>query len=881
MCGATESSANPSAAVESSDALVGQRPLGQYLVKERIGEGGFATVYLAEQLGLQRRVVLKVLKRELLDEVVARRFEQEGSLLAKLDHPNLVRLFAVGHLEDGRLFLAMEWGGNQTLADLISREGRLPLQRALSLAAQVADALGEVHRQGMVHRDVKPSNLLLGSRDAVDFVKLGDVGIAKFIDPTQDARLTRPGSVLGTPPYFSPEQAMGLPLNGRSDLYALGVVLFEMLSGALPFRATSSSGFARAHVQEQPERLAAYGLGIPPAVEALVARALEKDPSRRWTTAEEMGAALSEAQSPGTGRGRPKSQSLSEVAPSLAAAWQLAADEAKQMRAPCIEPEHLLLGALSVGKLLGKAIPGAPSLGFDLELARPDWETLVAALTLQGQDPATLRRAARARFTGRDSGFGTVSELKRSPASHAVFEAAEGLARFHGANTPGLPHLVAALLDGVPAVSAFLTQTGLRVPDLRLAVLPPLSLRDGHELTSELREVVDATVAPYSRRAGSSAGDEASRILYELPLLCAEHRDPMVLLQVVARRLASVFSDAPFISLLVPAKGSPTLTLAAHEPPGRVMTSLTLARRVFERKEAVVWTDGEPADAAASLAAHGNASAMYAPLVWRGEALGVVTVGSQKRARGFAQHDLALLVAVAHQLALALVQHRTNSELEGKSRVMERLLSNFSPNLRERLVQRASQGRLKLGGERSEVTVLFSDMRGFTNATQGQDAQDVVELLNDYFAVLVEAVFAHHGAVDKFIGDAVLAVFGSPEPDPEQHLHAVSAAQQMQASVALLNETRRGRGATVLEVGIGVHCGEVLHGFIGTPERMEFTVIGDTVNRASRLCSGAMPGEVLISGEVHQRVWRSVAVESREITTKHEGTLRVFRLGNS
>jgi adenylate cyclase len=193
-------------------------------------------------------------------------------------------------------------------------------------------------------------------------------------------------------------------------------------------------------------------------------------------------------------------------------------------------------------------------------------------------------------------------------------------------------------------------------------------------------------------------------------------------------------------------------------------------------------------------------------------------------------------------------------------------------------VERARHGRLREGGEKSEVTVLCCDIRGFTRLAAGIATEDVVDLLNDYFRVLVEAVFAFDGTIDKFLGDGLLAVFGSPEADARQHEHGVRAAMAMQAAVRRLNAQRTARGQPACEIGIAVHCGEVLHGFIGAQERMEFTVIGDAVNRASRYCDGARGGEVLISPAVHQRVWRLVEAEAVSVATKHEGQQPAYRV---
>jgi adenylate cyclase len=214
--------------------------------------------------------------------------------------------------------------------------------------------------------------------------------------------------------------------------------------------------------------------------------------------------------------------------------------------------------------------------------------------------------------------------------------------------------------------------------------------------------------------------------------------------------------------------------------------------------------------------------------------------------------------------------------------LIQRLLMSFSPNLRTRVLEMARQGRLRPGGQRSEVTILSADIRGFTLATAEMEADDVAEMLNVYLAALSEAIVNHQGTIDKYIGDAVLAVFGSPDPDIEQHVKAVKAAHEMQLAMRRVNEKRRANNQLACEIGIGIHCGEVFHGLIGATERIEFTVIGDAVNRSFRYCAAATAGDVIISPELYKRVWQIVEADRVTITTKHEGDLvayRVVRLG--
>jgi serine/threonine-protein kinase len=286
----------PSPASHADDPLIGQEPLGQYRIVKKLGEGGFGSAYLAEQLGVGRKAVIKILHPDLLRvEEVTKRFEREATILASLDHHHIVRLYNFGALEDGRLFLAMEYGGDITLETEIRRSGRLDADRALRIAEQVCEALQEAHEHGVVHRDLKPGNVLLSHKGTRDWAKVVDVGIARMVS-AQDIggtpRLTKTGAIVGTPAYFSPEQARGLTADGRSDLYSLGIALYEMLTGALPIHGVTPMDFIRAHCVDEPEPLTRHGLSVPAYIEEVLFKALEKDPDQRYQSAEEMHDAL-------------------------------------------------------------------------------------------------------------------------------------------------------------------------------------------------------------------------------------------------------------------------------------------------------------------------------------------------------------------------------------------------------------------------------------------------------------------------------------------------------------------------------------------------------------------------------------------------------------
>ena len=269
-------------------------------------------------------------------------------------------------------------------------------------------------------------------------------------------------------------------------------------------------------------------------------------------------------------------------------------------------------------------------------------------------------------------------------------------------------------------------------------------------------------------------------------------------------------------------------------------------------------------------------SAIYVPLMFRGEPLGVVCVDNNNTSSAFRNDDLRLLQALAHYAATALAHLQAEKELRHEARVLNNLLKLVSPQLAEWLTQ--YRGPIRLGGEFREATILFSDIRGFTKLSRQMQPEDVGQMLEDYFGRLVPIIFKHKGMVDKYVGDAIIAVFGSPAADEQRHRHAVEAALEMQAAMTEINLKREAQGKLAGELGIGIHCGEVVHGFIGSPERMEFTVIGDAVNLASRYCDGAGKGEVLISPDLYQWVWKSFRVEKTNIPTKHEGELAAYRV---
>jgi adenylate cyclase len=418
----------------------------------------------------------------------------------------------------------------------------------------------------------------------------------------------------------------------------------------------------------------------------------------------------------------------------------------------------------------------------------------------------------------------------------------------------------------VSAPTSYL-EAGTALPSHEKGVGPGLSITND----------VDANQVSLGPLPGT--GDETARrlgLICDLPLQFSTKSTLDLLLPAVVASLCQLFPKVESWALVLREANTANLLLKAYNSSRQPYLSETLARRAITEQKAFVWRRNVESDISKSVMQNAIDLGMYAPLAWQNEVVGVICGGAISGATGFTDEDLRLLVVVAQYAAMAVATHRLQSLLKKEWTAKANLMRQFSPKVAERLL--TLRGRLRLGGERSEVTILNADIRGFTNLAHEMDPDEVVHLLNEYFAAVVPVIFARNGTIDKYMGDAILAVFGSPESDPEQHENAVLAAEEMQAAVAKLNLDRKRRGEPCREFGIGVHCGEVVHGFVGTADRMEFTVIGDVVNRTARYCSAAEGGQVLVSAEMYERVWKVADTEKVTIKTKHEGDFVAYRV---
>ncbi len=279
--------------------MIGKTIAGRYEILQKLGEGGMGVVYKAMQTSVERIVALKILHPHMTgNEEALKRFQREAKTTSKLRQANAIHIYDFG-VEGSLSFLVMEYIEGESLDDVIRKSGALELPRVANIVRQVCYALAEAHDLGIVHRDLKPSNIYLSrKRDGSEEVKVLDFGIAKVLGEQQGmTRLTQTGMIIGTPQYMSPEQVEGLPLDHRSDVYSLGIIMYELLTGETPFQADTPFKLLMKHVKEKPvpPRKFRPNIAIPEAVEKIVLKALEKDPAKRFQSISELQQSLEAA----------------------------------------------------------------------------------------------------------------------------------------------------------------------------------------------------------------------------------------------------------------------------------------------------------------------------------------------------------------------------------------------------------------------------------------------------------------------------------------------------------------------------------------------------------------------------------------------------------
>jgi adenylate cyclase len=346
----------------------------------------------------------------------------------------------------------------------------------------------------------------------------------------------------------------------------------------------------------------------------------------------------------------------------------------------------------------------------------------------------------------------------------------------------------------------------------------------------------------------------------------------------VLRHILSAIPSAQNTGLFMP-DANIGFALVAYQPDYQnAMFSTTLRDRAVERGEGFIWKSSDAEDMELSIQQHRIENAMYVPLIAGEELHGVLFVNNTLATHVFSRDDLLLMAGIANQAALFIHLQQLQDARRREEVILSNLLRHFSPSVANRIMQNPE---LRTGGEVVEAaTVLVSDVRGFTRISREMRPDAVMQMLNLMFNAVTPLIFKYKGTVDKYIGDAVMAIFGSPEADERQCLHAVQAALAMQQAMIEIAETMQERFGVVLEIGVAIHTGGLMHGYLGADERLEFTVIGDTVNKAARLCDLAERGQIVISTDVYEQVKHLVRVYDEPVDklSKHaiEGVYTAF-----
>jgi eukaryotic-like serine/threonine-protein kinase len=273
------------------NSLVGKNLDGKYMIDSHFAEGGMAELYLAHHMGMERTVVVKVVHEAMANKPeVLERFERECKLVGRLNHPNIVSVYDFGFIDGKQPYLVMEYIRGMPLSDRIEKQGLPPILGTARIISQVCLALEEAHSHGIIHRDLKPENILLQEKvERPDWVKLVDFGIAHVLG-NADKRLTRTGRIIGTPEYMSPEQIADKPLDARSDIYSMGLIAFELLTGRGPFDPEDLGVLMSMHLLEKPPPVSQFSTKVKRGskIEDLVAKCLEKEPNNRFQTVTEL-----------------------------------------------------------------------------------------------------------------------------------------------------------------------------------------------------------------------------------------------------------------------------------------------------------------------------------------------------------------------------------------------------------------------------------------------------------------------------------------------------------------------------------------------------------------------------------------------------------------
>ncbi len=488
----------------SGNDLVGSILAERYHVLKLLGEGGMGQVYLAEHVKMGRRSAVKVMHPSMVQNADAiGRFNREAANASRINHPNVAGIYDFGETSDGLVYLAMEFIEGQTLTDLLKEEGALPPVRAAEITRQTAEALNVAHDMGIVHRDLKPDNIMITKdHDGEDRVKVVDFGIAKAID-SEGQNMTRTGMVVGTPEYMSPEQLSGDTIDGRSDIYSLGLVAFNMLTGKLPFPSDTAQSAMIMRLTERPRPLAEMKADVRwrEEMQVVMDKVLERDTTKRYQKAREFGRALVDA-----ARLMPAGRSLHagtmvmtppESAPAMPSgneASKRRMNERSRSRAPMLISGVLVAAAIAAAVIYmpgGKENPAATTTP-----APTDTATATGAAGIASAATPDVAPTARLPFTPDSIPHLAVSSAASVP---SVVDTVASSSAPPVAVPPSTSSPIAATTPQGEAARRSLADSAALAADLRMALLHASDESTARKALSEADRIAAKTTLPEER----------------------------------------------------------------------------------------------------------------------------------------------------------------------------------------------------------------------------------------------------------------------------------------------------------------------------------------------------------------------------------------------
>jgi class 3 adenylate cyclase len=366
--------------------------------------------------------------------------------------------------------------------------------------------------------------------------------------------------------------------------------------------------------------------------------------------------------------------------------------------------------------------------------------------------------------------------------------------------------------------------------------------------------------------------------LFEVPLSFEPDIKLEAMLKKVLERVLKLISGAKHGAILINDEAQKKLIVKASEPEGKVVVSDTLARRVMEEGHGFILERNVEGGSSLNPKLVKVETGMYAPLFSKEKPIGAIYVDDPERDNPYSEDDMQFLLAVAHYLATIVRNHELQSGLVSNSTMLDRVVPKFPEAVQKTLLGELENNKLKPAGRKDDLPVLFAELNGFHAAGSEMPADTATEMMSDYFSALQSAIFKYDGAIDRFSGDGMVVIFGAPVADEKGNEKAVVAAIAMRDAIRELNLKRVQNGGNIWHLRVGVNLGTVFHGFVGTSERMNFSVVGPGLLRAKGFCKGAENGEVLIGPELYQKVFKIVEADRSTVTHKDYGDFHCYRV---